>query len=115
MGTYMIPRNLKGETRILMIFSVKSLLTTAVGAVVGAGIFLIVGMAMNQRIAGFIIIGVLAAIGFAVGTFKIPTLGGVQFTKKIGGESLDEIIKRYFLFRNKKRTYSYYVAKEGEE
>ena len=33
MGTYYIPRNYKGETRILYIFTVKSLITTAIGAV----------------------------------------------------------------------------------
>jgi len=115
MGTYMIPRNLKGETRILIIFSIKSLITSAIGAAIGALIFLLVGVYMDQRVAGFIIIGVLAAIGFAVGTFKIPTLGGVQFTKKIGGESIDEIVRRYIVFRTKKRTYSYYVAREGEK
>ena len=34
MGTYNIPRNLKGETRLLYIFSIKSLITTAIGAMV---------------------------------------------------------------------------------
>lgn len=34
MGTYNIPRNLKGETRLLYIFSIKSLITTAIGAAV---------------------------------------------------------------------------------
>ena len=32
MGTYMIPRNTKGEGRILFIFSTKALIYTAVGA-----------------------------------------------------------------------------------
>lgn len=32
MGTYYIPRNYKGETRLLYIFSIKSLITTAIGA-----------------------------------------------------------------------------------
>ena len=36
MGTYYIPRNVKGETRILYIFTVKSLITTAVGALIGS-------------------------------------------------------------------------------
>ena len=30
MGIYTIPRNLKGETRILLIFSIKSLITTVI-------------------------------------------------------------------------------------
>lgn len=32
MGTYMIPRNTKGEGRILYIFSTKALIFTVVGA-----------------------------------------------------------------------------------
>ena len=31
MGTYYIPRNYKGETRILNIFTVKSLISTVIG------------------------------------------------------------------------------------
>ena len=40
MGTYYIPRNYKGETRFLYIFTVKSLITTAIGAVVRYCIFI---------------------------------------------------------------------------
>lgn len=35
MGTYYIPRNYRGEARILYIFTVKSLITTAIGGFVG--------------------------------------------------------------------------------
>ena len=35
MGTYYIPRNVKGESRILMVFSVKGLIYTAIGAAIG--------------------------------------------------------------------------------
>ncbi len=41
MGTYQIPRNYRGESRILYIFTVKSLITTAVGAMLGALFFFI--------------------------------------------------------------------------
>ena len=41
MGTYYIPRNYKGESRILYIFTVKSLITTAIGAGVGALFFVL--------------------------------------------------------------------------
>ena len=40
MGTYYITRNYKGETRFLYIFTVKSLITTAIGAVVRFCIFI---------------------------------------------------------------------------
>ena len=35
MGTYNIPRNVKGEGRILFIFSTKSLIYSVIGAVAG--------------------------------------------------------------------------------
>ncbi|MCL2859499.1 MAG: hypothetical protein FWF46_02780 [Oscillospiraceae bacterium] len=115
MGTYVIPRNLKGETRLLMVFSIKSLITTAIGAGIGAVVYFVVGVMMSQKIAGLIVLGILGLIGFAVGTFKIPTLAGIPFTKKIGGESIDEIVKRYAIFRTKKKKYSYYYLKDGEK
>lgn len=106
MGTYNIPRNLRGETRILIIFSVKSLITTAIGALIGA-IFLLIFSLLGLKIVGIIIMAMLALIGYAMGTFKIPTIAGLPFTKKIGGESLDEIIKRYIKFRMNRKIYTY--------
>lgn len=49
MGTYYIPRNLRGESRILYIFTVKSLITTAVGALIGSIFFLIIGMILGEK------------------------------------------------------------------
>lgn len=106
MGTYNIPRNLRGETRILIIFSVKSLITTAIGALIGA-IFLLIFSLLGLKMVGIIIMALFALIGYAMGTFKIPTLAGLPFTKKIGGESLDEIIKRYIKFRMNRKIYTY--------
>ncbi len=106
MGTYNIPRNLRGETRILIIFSVKSLITTALGALIGA-IFLLIFSLLGLKIVGIIIMALFALIGYAMGTFKIPTVAGLPFTKKIGGESLDEIIKRYIKFRMNRKIYTY--------
>ena len=106
MGTYNIPRNLRGETRILVIFSVKSLITTAIGAAIGA-IFLFIFSLLGMQIVGIIIMAVFALIGFAVGAFKIPTVAGLPFTKKIGGESLDEIIRRYAKFKMSRKIYTY--------
>ena len=60
----------------------------------------------------FTVLAIFALIGFGIGTIKIPTLSGLPFTKKIGGESLDEIIKRYILFKMNKKSYSYSITKE---
>lgn len=115
MGTYTIPRNLKGETRLLIIFSIKSLITTAIGAAIGALFYLIIAKVFGQNTAGLIVLGVFGLIGFGVGTIKIPTIAGLPITKKIGGESIDEIVLRYFRFKNKKRKYAYYITKEGNK
>ena len=115
MGTYVIPRNLKGETRILYIFSVKSLVTTAIGAGIGSIFYLIFGLILNLHPLGITFVVILALLGFIIGTFKMPTISGIQFTKKVGGESFDEIIRRYILFRTKKKRYSYYYITKEEK
>lgn len=111
MGTYYIPRNYKGETRILYIFTVKSLITTAIGALVGS-IFFLIFSAMAMKMVGIITMAVCALIGWAVGALKIPTIVAIPITKKIGGEPLGEIIMRYIKFRKSRKIYTY--TKEDE-
>ena len=58
MGTYQVPRNVKGEGRILFIFSKKALLYTVIGVGVGflfSLLFSIVGL----QIVGYIIMDTL--------------------------------------------------------
>lgn len=106
MGTYYIPRNYKGETRILYIFTVKSLITTAIGALVGS-IFFFIFSAMSMKMVGVILMAVFALIGWAVGALKIPTIVAIPITKKIGGEPLGEIIVRYIKFKKSRKIYTY--------
>lgn len=115
MGTYYIPRNLRGETRIFYIFTVKSLITTGIGALIGAIFFFLIGTILGERLVGGIIMGIFALIGWAIGAIKIPTLTGLPFTKNIGGESLDEILKRYVKFKMNRRLYTYVDVKETTE
>lgn len=111
MGSYYIPRDLGGESRILVIFSVKSLITTALGAAVGL-IFYLIFAAMGLGLVGGITMGVFALIGYAVGACKIPTVAGLPFTKKVGGEPISEIILRYARFKGNRKIYVY--TKEEE-
>ena len=106
MGTYYIPRNYRGETRFLYIFTIKSLISTAVGAAVGA-IFLLIFRALNMMVVGLVVMAVFAVIGFAVGAVKIPTIVAIPVTKKIGGEPIYEIALRYFKFKKKRKLYVY--------
>lgn len=105
MGTYQIPRNYKGETRLLVIFTVKSLITTLLGAVVGGFFFLIFSI-MGLKKIGLIILAFFALLGYAVGAFKIPTIVGLPVTKKIGGESIYEIVLRYIKFSQNRKIYT---------
>lgn len=106
MGTYYIPRNYKGETRLLYIFSIKSLITTALGAIVGFIFYLIFAM-LNLKMVGLIILAIFAVIGYIIGALKIPTIVGIPVTKKIGGEPISDIIIRYFKFKKNRKIYTY--------
>ncbi len=106
MGTYYIPRNYKGETRLLYIFTVKSLITTVIGAAIGLlfyGFFKI--MVLEKVGIGFLIF--FSLLGYGLGAFKIPTIAGLPVTKKIGGEPVSEIILRYIKFKKNRKIYTY--------
>ena len=54
MGTYNLPRNVKGEGRILFIFSTKSLITTCIGGAIGLVFYFIFRMVKQTMIGIFI-------------------------------------------------------------
>ena len=111
MGTYNLPRNVKGEGRILFIFSGKSFLYSIIGGGVGL-LFYLLFSALNLYMVriGFVI--VFAIIGFIIGTFKMPEITKFEFTRKTGGENIDDVIKRALKFRKNGRKI--YVYKEGK-
>ena len=105
MNTYNIPRNVKGEGRILFVFSTKALIYTAIGAGAGFFISLILNL-LNLNFVGYIIIVLLGFLGFVIGTFKMPNTNAFAITRDTGGENIDDVIKRYFQFKMaKKRIY----------
>lgn len=111
MSTHMIPRDTKGEGRILFIFSTKALIYTGVGCAIGLPVHWILKQ-FGVMYIGFIIIGILGLIGFSIGTFKIPQTKAFKITRDVGGDNIDDIIIRYFKF--KKRKNILYVTKEEE-
>ena len=111
MGTYNIPRNVKGEGRILFIFSTKALIYTAIGGAVGF-LFYLLFSALEMKILGIIMVLIFALLGFLIGTFKLPEFKGLKFTSKIGGEAIDDIIKRAFMFRRKGNRLYIYTKEE---
>lgn len=111
MGTHYIPRNVKGEGRILYIFSTKSLITTCIGGGIGIILYYIF-KTISLNAVGVILLGVFALLGFAVGTVKIPHITGIKFTKNVAGDSIDDIVLRYAKFKMNKKIYKY--TKEEE-
>ena len=106
MGTHLIPREVDGEGRILIIFSMKGFIGTLV--VIGIGtLFYTFFSAMGAPIVGWIILGVFALIGFIIGQVKLPKSNSFDLFKKTGGDYVHEVIVKYFKFRKKRKIYTY--------
>lgn len=115
MGTYGIPRNVKGEGRILMIFSTKALLYSFIGGLLG-GIFYFIFNLLGLTMIGIVFIVVFAAIGFSIATFKVPDTNSFEITRKTGGENIDDVIKRKIKFQmNKNKLYTYMKEETKDE
>lgn len=107
MGTYNLPRDVKGEGRILFVFSAKALVYTAVGGACGLPFYLIFSM-LSLNVVGLIIIALLGLVGFIIGTFKVPESANFKITQKTGGENIDDVIRRGIKFKmQKNRIYVY--------
>ena len=65
-----------------------------------------------MQVVGIVIMAIFALIGYVIGAVKIPNLTGLRFTKNVGGESIGEIIIRYFKFKMNKKLYTYTDTKE---
>ncbi len=113
--TYTIPRNTKGEGRILMIFSKKSFLWTIASAGVGLVLgYLPIGVILGHSIAGIVITLIFGLIGFGISTLKMPDSNNFEILRKTGGENIDEILIRAIKFKRQgKKIYLYH--KGGNE
>ena len=110
--SYYIPSNkLKGENRILYIFTGKSLIYTLIGATIGILFYFLLSLA-GSKVAGIVILIILSLMGYAIGTVKMPTAGNTKLVKNVGGDSIDEIILHYIMFKKNKKVYSYAVPRK---
>ncbi|MCI8641737.1 MAG: hypothetical protein HFJ59_07750 [Clostridia bacterium] len=115
MQTHEIPRNYKGEGRILYIFSTKGLIYTAVGTGFGL-IFYFIFKTLGFSMIGIISTLICGAIGYAVGTLKVPENSSLEISKKAGGESIDDVIKRWIKFKkNGNRVYIYKIEEDTKD
>ncbi len=108
---YYIPRNTKGEGRILYVFSTKGLIYTGVGVGIGL-IFYWLFSLIGLKTVGIVIIAILGLIGFCLGSLKVPDIKIFEFTKKTGGLNLDEVLLTALKFKRNKKIYIYDTKEE---
>lgn len=114
MQTYEIPRNYKGEGRILYIFSTKALIYTAVGVGIGL-IFYFIFNLIGLTVVGIVITSLFGLIGFVVATFKVPDSKKFKLFEKTGGENIDTVIVRWFKFKQKKNRIYVNIKEEAKD
>ena len=120
MGTYYLPRNTKGEGRILYIFSTKALKYTVVGLGIGAFFKWLLGFLGDAvpsiekvvNIVGFIIMLLIGGLGFVIGTFKVPQNDRFEITRKAAGIEMDTVIKEYIKFHFRRDKYYTYDTRD---
>ena len=64
---------------------------------------------LDMGTVGLIITIIFAAIGFGIGTLKVPNTTAFEVTRKTSGENIDDVIMRWikFKFKSKKKIYVY--------
>lgn len=108
MRSYYLPREYKGEGRILYIFSVKSLIATVIGGTAGLLIGSILGMfGLGKALVPLML--VFGGIGFIITAVKMPESNNFEITRKTGGEKIDDVIKRWFKFKMKHEKIYLYI------
>ncbi len=113
MGTYNLPRNVKGEGRILFIFSAKALIWTVIGGVIGLPFYLIFNL-FSMGWVGLIFVVLFGLVGFIIGTFKVPDSNNFKMTRSTGGENIDDVIKRAIRFKMQKNRIYVYETEDKE-
>lgn len=106
MGTHLIPREIDGDARILLIFTPKGFF--------GILISLVPGIILHQMftflgasVAGWVALGICAVIGFVIGQMKMPESRAFDLFRKTGGEYIKDVILNYFKFKKTKKYYIY--------
>lgn len=112
-GAYFVPRSVKGETRILFIFTIKSFVLTIAFALIGVLIWTLLGSIINiSLVAGLILVVITGAIGYVIGAVTIPDSPMMGPLRKAGGENIFDILLRLIAFKGKKKIYLYNYKRE---
>ena len=100
--TYTVPRSVKGESRILYIFTIKSLAMTLGFGAIGIILYFILKSFMEiSMITMILIIAPFAGLGFLIGAAKIPDSPFMGPLQKAGGENVSDILWRLITFKSK--------------
>lgn len=97
-----------------MIFTTKSLIYTCATGGFGLIFYYLFGVLLGLTWLGIGIALLFAAIGFAIGTFKIPDTNGMEITRKLGGEDIDKAFIRWWKHRKKGNVIYTYLGNEDE-
>ena len=106
MGTHLIPREIDGDARILLIFTPMGFAGTGIGIGVGL-IFHSFASALGASLIGWVLLAICALIGFVIGQVKIPDSNAFPLFKKVGGEYVRDIILKYIKFTKVRKVYLY--------
>ena len=111
--TYTVPRSVKGESRILYIFTIKSLAMTLGFGAIGIILYFILKSFMEiSMITMILIIAPFAGLGFLIGAAKIPDSPFMGPLQKAGGENVSDILWRLITYKSKKKIYIYNVDRK---
>ena len=106
MGTHLIPREIDGDARILLIFTPKGFLGILVGLIPGI-LFHQLCTALGATTVAWVLLGICVLIGFVIGQMKMPESGAFDLFRKTGGEYIKTVIINYFKFKRNKKYYVY--------
>lgn len=113
MGTHLIPRDVEGEGRILIIFTVQGFIGTLIGIGIGV-IFYNIFALTGATIVGWAAMGITALLGFVIGQGKIPDTNAMPLFKKVGGQTVWKVIIRYIKFNKTKKIYVSKILEEKQ-
>ena len=106
MGTHLIPREVDGEARILLIFTPKGFFGILLGCIPGI-IFHQLFSAFGAEVVGWVFLILCALIGLIIGQAKMPESRAFDLFRKTGGLPVKDVIMNYFKFKKTKKYYVY--------
>ena len=116
MGTHLIPREVDGDARILLVFTPKGFGGMLIGLVPGI-IFQQLIALTGLKIVSYVVLAIFMAIGFAIGQLRMPESRAFDLFRKTGGLYIRDVIKYYFAFKKNRKFYVYDIdvknKKEG--